>query len=128
MTLLRVAFIIWVQAYLLGPEFLKLPLLIVHYQEHLAEDDALDINDFLALHYADNGHEEADHSGHEDLPFHHHHSTLLDQSVAKVWMSDPVPVVSFPELLGEHVVGVVSDDAELAGHARALLQPPKGLA
>ena len=128
MTLLRVAFIIWVQANLLGPELLKLPLLIMHYQEHLAEDDALDFNGFLTLHYADTGHEESDRTDHEDLPFHHHHGTLLDQSEAKVWMSDPVPVVSFPELLGEHALGVVSDEAELAGHARALLQPPKGLA
>ena len=128
MTLLRLAFIIWVQANLLGPELLKLPLLIMHYQEHLAEDDALDFNGFLTLHYANTGHEESDRTDHENLPFHHHHGAALDQSVTKVLMSDPLPTVSFPELMGAHAVGLVADDAELAGHARGLLRPPKSLA
>lgn len=127
MFLLRTLVLVWVQAYLLGPEMTKLPLLFLHYQEHLAENEALDFNSFLALHYTDTDHEGSDRSDHQNLPFHHHHGTAADQCVAKVWMSDPVPVVSFPELLGKRFIGGLTNDAELAGHARGLLQPPRSL-
>ncbi|HRH71023.1 MAG TPA: hypothetical protein PLB89_16085 [Flavobacteriales bacterium] len=124
---LRIALLIWLQANLLGPDLFKMPLLLAHYYEHLEENSDLGFNAFLALHYADPAHEEADHTGHENLPFHHHHGAAVDNGVVKVWTSDPIPAVSFPELIAVRQVGLIADDAELAGHARGLLRPPRSL-
>ncbi len=127
--LARTVLLIWLQLYMLGPEMMKLPMLVGHYHEHVAQDGALSFADFIAQHYAIGGHEEADHEGHENLPFHHHHNgATTDHCACKVWTSDPSPAVSFPALLGERPLGAVVDEGELAGHRRALLQPPRTLA
>jgi hypothetical protein len=123
--IVRSLLLVWLQFYMLGPEMMKLPLLWGHYQEHVTLDGTLSFGDFIDLHYADGAHEEADHEGHKDLPFHHHHGATVDHCACKVWTSDPTPAVSFPTLMGDRPVGRVHDDAERAGHRRALLQPPR---
>ena len=118
----------WVQLYMLGPELTKLPMLLMHYQEHCTDDGPLSFSAFLDLHYSERGHDKADHKGHENLPFHHHHGCVVDHCSLKVYTSDPAPAVSFPALVAKSYMGLLVDDAELSGHPRIVLQPPKSLA
>ncbi|MBL7939354.1 MAG: hypothetical protein JNL43_08340 [Flavobacteriales bacterium] len=127
MSVLRVFILLWVQAFVFGPELMKLPMLFLHYEEHCETDGALDLGTFLKLHYADTDHEGSDRSSHGDLPFHHHHGTATDQCGLKVWMSDAAAPVSIAERPASRPQPSHSDEAVLPGHARALLQPPKGL-
>ena len=123
--LFRFVILLWVQLFVLGPELLKLPVLAGHYWEHAAEDGPLSFSDFIDLHYANSDHEEADHEDHAGLPFHHHHSTPGDLASIKVWTSDPLPHVSFPDESAELQLGDLIDELELVGHPRGLLQPPR---
>jgi hypothetical protein len=125
MLLLRSLLLVWVQAYMFGPELTKLPLLFMHYNEHLAEDSTLEFNSFLALHYSDTGHDETDHPGHEDLPFHHHHGAPVDQHVAKLVTSEAMRAVSFPVLSSRQSIALPVDEDLLAGHHSGLLRPPR---
>jgi hypothetical protein len=125
---LQMVVLVWVQLYLFAPELMKLPMLVAHYQEHHNGAAELTLAAFLDLHYADNGHEEADHEGHESLPFHHHHGTSLDACACKVWTSDPPTPVSFPELFGDHPQGPPADASRSPGHPSAPFQPPRVLA
>jgi hypothetical protein len=106
----------WVQLYLFAPELMKLPMLVAHYQEHQSLAEELTLSAFIDLHYADHGHEAADHEGHENLPFHHHHGTAMDQHAAKVIGSLPLRPVSFPELSARVATALPMDDDLLAGH------------
>jgi hypothetical protein len=125
---LQLVMLAWVQLYLFAPELMKLPMLVAHYQEHRSSADELTLKAFLDLHYADNGHEEADHEGHESLPFHHHHGTGMDACACKVWTSAPRAVVSFPQLLGDRPQGPPEDGTRSQGHPPAPFQPPRALA
>lgn len=118
--------ILWIQAFLVSPDLLKLPELFAHFYEHQAAGEALDLGSFLALHYADEDHQAADHDGHENLPFHHHHhGAALDQQVAKVIASDPLRPVSFPALSARRASALPVEEDLLAGHHAELLRPPR---
>ncbi len=117
--------ILWIQAYLVSPDLLKLPGLFAHFNEHQAAGEVLDPSTFLALHYADEEHQAADHNGHENLPFHHHHGAALDQQVAKVIAADPLRPVSFPALSARKASSLPVEEDLLAGHHAELLRPPR---
>jgi hypothetical protein len=51
-------------------ELLRLPALIQHYQEHRTADWALNLNEFLALHYAPDHAKQHSDPGDHELPFH----------------------------------------------------------
>jgi hypothetical protein len=123
--MLRVVVLVWVQLYLFAPELMKLPMLVAHYQEHQTFSEELTLSGFLDLHYADHGHEAADHEGHQNLPFHHHHGTALDQCAAKVIGPGSMRPVSFPELTAREATALPLDDDLLAGHQAELLRPPR---
>ncbi len=124
----QLVLLVWVQLYLFAPELMKLPMLVLHFNEHRSVEEDLTFAGFLDLHYADNGHEEADHEGHESLPFHHHHGAALDACVCKVWTSDPKVEVSFPQLMGDRPQGPPEDGSRSQGHPSAPFQPPRALA
>ncbi len=124
----QMVLLVWVQLYLFAPELMKLPMLVLHFNEHRSVEEDLTFAGFLDLHYADNGHEEADHEGHESLPFHHHHGAALDACVCKVWTSDPKVEVSFPKLIGDRPQGPPEDASRSPGHPPAPFQPPRALA
>lgn len=128
MRLASIALILWIQGYLFAPELIKLPALVAHFLEHRSEQPGLDLEGFLALHYDDAGHEESGHHDHEDLPFHHHHGTALDQCCPKLIAGGPIAAVSFPEEQGIRMTVPLPDDDLLAGFRSALLQPPRPLA
>lgn len=117
--------ILWVQGFLVSPDLMKLPLLFAHYFEHQATAEELDLATFIALHYSNDDHQAEDHSGHENLPFHHHHGTAVDQQVAKVIASDPLRLVSFPSLSALKAIALPVDKDLLAGHHPELLRPPR---
>jgi len=117
--------ILWVQGFLASPDLMKLPLLFAHYFEHQATAEELDLATFIALHYANDDHQAEDHSGHENLPFHHHHGAAVDQQVAKVIASDPLRLVSFPSLSALKAIALPVDKDLLAGHHPELLRPPR---
>lgn len=54
-----------------GHDWVHLPQLWWHYQEHRAEQGELSITAFLAMHYADRDHAASDRE-HQELPFQHH--------------------------------------------------------
>ena len=120
--------ILWVQGFLVSPDLMKLPLLFAHYLEHQASGEELEIDAFIALHYANDEHQAADHNGHENLPFHHHHGAAIDQHMAKVIASDPLRPVSFPALCARKAIALPVDEDVLAGHHPELLRPPRTLA
>jgi hypothetical protein len=128
MRLLATALILWVQGYLFAPELIKLPALVAHFLEHRTEQPGLDLGGFLVLHYSDLGHQEDDHEGHEDLPFHHHHGTALDQCGTKLIASEAPAPVSFPQEHGRHIAVPLPPDDLSEGFRSALLQPPRPLA
>lgn len=117
--------ILWVQGFLVSPDVMKLPLLFAHYLEHQATGDALEPSAFIALHYANEEHQAEDHSGHENLPFHHHHGAAIDQHWAKVIGSDSLRPVSFPALCARKAIALPVDEDVLAGHHPELLRPPR---
>jgi hypothetical protein len=118
----------WVQLYLFAPELMKFPMLMLHFNEHRDLEEGLTFAAFLDLHYANNGHEEADHEGHESLPFHHHHGTGVDACACKVWTSDPRAAVSFPQVMAERPQAPPADGSRSQGHPPAPFQPPRTLA
>jgi hypothetical protein len=128
MRLFATALILWIQGYLFAPELIKLPALWAHYLEHRAHDPALDLEGFLSLHYSDLGHQEDGHHDHEDLPYHHHHGSALDQCGTKLISGEHPAPVSFPMEQG-HRMAIPLPGADLsAGFRSALLQPPRPLA
>ncbi len=124
----QMVMLVWVQLYLFAPELMKFPLLVLHFNEHRSVEEDLTFDAFLVLHYADNGHGEADHEGHESLPFHHHHGSSADACACKVWTSAPRAVVSFPQLMGDRPQGPPEDGSRSQGHPSAPFQPPRALA
>ena len=118
--------LLWVQAYLLGPELMKLPLLWQHFQEHRAQDPSMDLESFLDLHYANEVHEDSGDADHEELPFHHHHNGVVDHCSCVVFPYEPMRLVSFPHEQGMAAWPLPMDDGELSGHAFGLIQPPRG--
>jgi len=51
-------------------ELLRLPILVHHYKEHVAQDQDASFWDFLAKHYAERiDHPDDEHRDHEHLPF-----------------------------------------------------------
>jgi len=128
MRFIATALILWVQGYLFAPELIKLPALVAHFLEHRSGEPGLDLDGFLALHYSDLEHQEEDHQEHEDLPFHHHHGTALDQCGTKLIASEAPAPVSFPEEQGARVAFPLPNDDLSAGFRSAPLQPPRSLA
>jgi len=117
--------ILWVQGFLVSPDLMKMPLLFAHYLEHQAAGEELELSTFIALHYADDEHQTQDHRGHENLPFHHHHGTVVDQHMAKVIASDPLRPVNFPSLGARKAIALPVDKDLLAGYHPELLRPPR---
>lgn len=117
--------ILWVQGFLVSPDLMRIPLLFVHFMEHKASSEDLDLASFIALHYADDEHRAQDHSDHENLPFHHHHGAGMDQASAKVLANEPLRQVSFPALSALSPIALPFDQDVLAGHHPELLRPPR---
>lgn len=117
--------LLWVQAYLLGPELLKLPLLIGHYVEHSIEEEDLTFSRFLEEHYAGLGHEEDCDTEHEGLPYHHHHGSV-DGGVAPLFIAQTMRSVSVGQGALKAMASLPSEADLLPGHTRGLIQPPRG--
>lgn len=52
--------------------------LISHYYDHSQQDSECGFISFLAAHYLDKEHHESNHCEHEKLPFHDHHSEVVN--------------------------------------------------
>lgn len=125
----RIGLLVWIQAHLLSAELVKLPMLFVHYADHLQVQDGLSFADYLGHHYADDGHEESDHSEHGSLPFHHHHHGMVaDQCTAKIITSEPLAMVSFPLSMADRDQALPGPMSPMRGHVGALLRPPRPVA
>lgn len=117
--------VLWTQGYLFAPEFMQLPALFIHYLEHRASDEAIDFEQFLALHYSDHDHTAEQPGEHDELPFHHHHGAALDHCCLKLVSSDPERPVSFPDAASAHEPIDPPKDSPLPGFLSTLLQPPR---
>lgn len=104
-----------------GHDWVHVPGLLKHYQEHRAENSALGFTDFLVMHYADAEHPESDGS-HEDLPFSHHHKDHF--GVDHVYWSPLMhkEYLHFP--VREACAFILADDP-LDGYRAHALQPPR---
>ena len=57
-------------------EFIKVPELLQHFENHRQENPSITFYEFLHLHYGDSQHTQRDLKHHQKLPFsktHHHH-------------------------------------------------------
>jgi|JI7StandDraft_1071085.scaffolds.fasta_scaffold44816_2 hypothetical protein len=81
-------------------ELLKVAELIEHYHHHqTGHHRTLDFADFLSLHYDNDHHHNEDHDEHENLPFHHHESSISANVLFCIpaiitWLFSPVSVDS----------------------------------
>lgn len=126
---LRIALVLWLQVHLLSPELGRLPMLFVHFADHLQHEQGLTFAGYLVKHYADDGHEESDHSEHGSLPFHHHHHGMVaDQCTAKIITSEPLAMVSFPLSMADRDQALPGPMSPMRGHVGALLRPPRPVA
>lgn len=57
-------------------ELMKMPLLVQHYIEHRANDEAVTLMDFLAMHYAHGDVKDADYDKDKRLPFKSHEGCI----------------------------------------------------
>lgn len=104
-----------------GHDWVHVPGLLKHYQEHRAENSKLEFLDFLAMHYADAEHRDSDGS-HEDLPFSHDHKDHI--GVDHVYWSPVLQEKHF------HLPALKADafalaDDPLDGYRAHNLQPPR---
>ena len=104
-----------------GHDWVHVPVLLKHYQEHKAENSALEFLDFLEMHYADAEHR-ASEGSHDDLPFSHDDQDHF--GVDHVYWS--------PVMHNEHVhfpvretQAVTLADDPLEGYRAHALQPPR---
>lgn len=106
----------------LVPDTVHLPALVGHYLEHKERKADLSVMDFLALHYADKEHETSGESGHDQLPFHHHHPA--GDNLPTMVLMAAMPEVHMPQFPLPAPVAHGADDP-LAGHRYGLIQPPR---
>lgn len=126
---LRFGLLLWIQAHLVSPELVRLPMLFMHYADHLEQQQGLSFADYLGHHYTDEAHEESDHAGHGALPFHHHHhGVAVDHCTTKVLTSAPAAVVSFPMTAADRDRPLPAAGTPMRGHVGALLRPPRAIA
>ena len=104
-----------------GHDWVHVPGLLKHYQEHKAEHSDLGFLDFLAMHYADAEHRDSDGS-HEDLPFNHDHKDHL--GVDHVYWT-PVFVAERFHLPALEARAFTLADDPLDGYCAHALQPPR---
>ena len=124
-SILIVLVLMWVQAYLLGPELMKIPVLVSHYIEHCDDDQDLSFSSFIAEHYTDAGQTEDGDHDHEGLPYHHHGQT--DGGHAPVFITHDHSASEPGGASGMSIPTLPSEEDILAGHTRGLIQPPRSL-
>ncbi|MBK9275926.1 MAG: hypothetical protein IPM49_15495 [Flavobacteriales bacterium] len=126
---LRIALVLWLQAHLLSPELGRLPMLFLHFADHLQQEQGLTFAGYLVKHYAGDGHEESDRGEHGSLPYHHHHHGMMaDQCTTKVITSEAVALVSFPLSMADRDQPLSGPMAPMRGHVGGLLRPPRPVA
>lgn len=104
-----------------GHDWVHVPVLLKHYDEHKSENNGLDFLDFLAMHYADAEHR-ASEGPHEDLPFSHDHQDHL--GVDHVYWSPVIASERFHLRALEARAFTPADDP-LDGYRAHALQPPR---
>ncbi|MFN3876429.1 MAG: hypothetical protein ACK4L7_11015 [Flavobacteriales bacterium] len=104
-----------------GHEWVHLPRLWAHYQEHSQKDADLGFAAFIALHYADRDHAGSDRD-HQELPFQQHkdhggvdHVFFAPAMSAGASHRPPTPAGARGPV-----------DGPRDGHRRSTLQPPRG--
>lgn len=104
-----------------GHDWVHVPVLLKHYEEHKAENSTLDFLDFLAMHYADAEHRTSE-GPHDDLPFSHDHTDHID--VDHVYWSPVIASQRFHLPALEARAFTLADDP-LDGYRAHALQPPR---
>lgn len=103
-----------------GHDWVHVPQLFWHYQEHCFEEGDISFAEFITLHYGDRDHAESDGS-HEDLPFQHHkdHGGVDHAFFAPIMKSN---TLYLPTSMAGMSAGT---DEPLDGHRPCALQPPR---
>ena len=125
-TILIVLVLMWVQAYLLGPELMKIPVLVSHYIEHCDDEEGLSFSSFIAEHYTDAGESEDGDHDHEGLPYHHHNGAAVGAH-ASVFIAHAPSSSELGGASGKAIPVLPSEADILAGHTRGLIQPPRSV-
>jgi hypothetical protein len=94
----RVFFLALIFIYLLGNteiiQLIRLPMIFVHYQNHLKDNDKLDLFYFINSHYGESGDGiNSDNTEENQMPFmyiNHHISTIAIFSLSKLNIIPPV--------------------------------------
>lgn len=124
-TILIVLVTMWVQAYLLGPELMKIPVLVSHYIEHCDDEEGLSFSSFIAEHYTDAGDTEDGDHDHEGLPYHHHGQT--DGGHAPAFIENDPHASELGGASSKSIPVLPSEEDILPGHTRGLIQPPRSI-
>lgn len=104
-----------------GHDWVHVPGLLKHYEEHKAEHSGLDLLDFLAMHYADAEHGDSE-GPHEELPFNHDHKDHI--GVDHVYWT-PVLTGERSHLPALKACAFTLADDPLDGYCAHTLQPPR---
>ena len=105
-------------------QLLKFPLLIQHYAEHKAENHSLNLLQFLAMHYNDEGIIDLDYSKDQQLPF----KSQGGYTGAVLSVFEPIPFYSLvPKVeIALPVAHPVSNESFISSTFRSSIwQPPK---
>lgn len=118
--------VMWVQAYLFGPELMRVPGLISHYIEHCDEEQGLTFSSFIAEHYSDAGRDDDGDPNHAGLPYHHHNGSV-DNGQTPVYIAQDPHASELDEASGTSIPILPSQADILPGHTSGLIQPPRSI-
>lgn len=107
-------------------QLLKLPVLVMHFQEHQQKNPSISFFQFLHHHYAINHADDGDSERDNQLPFQSHDNCSSFQFPFYFFLSF-TPLSLSVTLLPEEKPSCYSDANILAAHLSAVWQPPRTL-
>ena len=103
-------------------EFLKLPVLIVHFQEHKARNAAITFIEYLQHHYIGEHPQDDDYHRDQQLPFRANDIEIISSQVV---VPEPAIMDFVPTVYKERVYPLFAYHQLLPSHSAEIWQPPK---
>ncbi|WP_428656856.1 hypothetical protein [Runella sp.] len=105
-------------------QLLKLPVLIIHFQEHQQKNPSISFFQFLHHHYAINHADDGDAERDNQLPFQSHDNCSSFQAPIYLFLTF-VPLTPSVVILSKEKTSFYSDSHLLSAHLDSIWQPPQ---
>lgn len=105
-------------------QLLKLPMLVLHFQEHQQKNAAISFVQFLYQHYAINHTDDGDAERDKQLPFQSHDDCSSFQAPIYLFLTF-VPLSPTVVILPKEKTSFYSDSHLLSAHLASIWQPPQ---